>query len=187
MFVEPFAIVDLNNDWRQRQFEEQEEVHRILRELTELVADESLYLHATLDALAGLDLILARARYADELHASQLESLGFTILGEDRFHHHAELKPEQHPGVVLNLKQALHPLLDPDTVVPIDFHFGDDYFVVVLTGPNTGGKTVSLKTVGLLTMMAQQGWRFRRNQVASSPCLKQSTPISATSRASSKA
>ncbi len=156
LFVEPFAIVDLNNDWRQRQFEEQEEVHRILRQLTELVADESLYLHATLDTLAGLDLILARARYADELHASQPELLGFTVSGEDH-HHHAELKPEQHPGVVLTLKQARHPLLDPKTVVPIDFHFGDDYFVVVLTGPNTGGKTVSLKTVGLLTLMAQAG------------------------------
>ena len=157
LFVEPFAIVDLNNDWRQRQFEEQEEVHRILRELTELVADESLYLHATLDALAGLDLILARARYADELHASQPELLGFTVSGEDRFHHDTELKPKQHPSVVLNLKQARHPLLDPETVVPIDFHFGNDYFVVVLTGPNTGGKTVSLKTVGLLTLMAQAG------------------------------
>ncbi len=157
LFVEPFAIVDLNNDWRQRQFEEQEEVNRILRELTELVADESLYLHATLDALAGLDLILARACYADELHASQPELLGFTVSGEDRFHHHAELKPEQHPGVILELKQARHPLLDPTTVVPVDFHFGNDYFIVVITGPNTGGKTVSLKTAGLLVLMAQAG------------------------------
>ena len=179
LFVEPFAIVDLNNDWRQRGFEEQEEVNRILRELTELVADESLYLHATLDALAGLDLILARARYADELHASQPEILGFTTYVEDQFLHHADLKPEgsgdgikpppdvegrleggqpkQHPGVVLDLKQARHPLLDPKTVVPIDFHFGNDYFIVVITGPNTGGKTVSLKTAGLLTLMAQAG------------------------------
>ena len=157
LFIEPFAIVELNNDWRQRQFEEQEEVNRILRELSELVADESLYLHATLDALAGLDLILARARYADELHASQPELLGFTISAEDRFRHHADLKPEQHPGVILELKQARHPLLDPQTVAPIDFHFGVDFFIVVITGPNTGGKTVSLKTAGLLVLMAQAG------------------------------
>ncbi|HEY54322.1 MAG TPA: endonuclease MutS2, partial [Caldilineae bacterium] len=149
LFVEPFAIVELNNDWRQRQFEEQEEVNRILRELSELVADESLYLNATLDALAGLDLILARARYADKLHASQPELLGF--------HRPTDLKPEQHPGVILELKQARHPLLDPQTVAPINFHFGNDYFIVVITGPNTGGKTVSLKTAGLLTLMAQAG------------------------------
>lgn len=149
LFVEPLAIVELNNDWRQRQMEEQEEVNRILRELTELVADESTYIDATLQALAGLDLILARAHFADELHANQPELLGF--------HRGPELQPEQHPGVVLELRQARHPLLDPRTVVPIDFHFGDDYFIVVITGPNTGGKTVSLKTAGLLTLMAQAG------------------------------
>jgi len=157
LFVEPFAIVDLNNDWRQRQFEEQEEVHRILRELTELVADESLYLYATLDALAALDLILARARYADEIDASQPELLGFVVSSGDSLQQLQTLKPEQHPGVVLELKQARHPLLDEKTVVPVDFHFGDDYFIVVITGPNTGGKTVSLKTVGLLALMAQAG------------------------------
>lgn len=149
LFVEPLAIVELNNDWRQRQMEEQEEVNRILRELSELVADESAYIEATLLALAGLDLILARAHFADDLHANQPELLGF--------HRGPELKPEQHPGAVLELRQARHPLLNPRTVVPVDFHFGDDYFIVVITGPNTGGKTVSLKTAGLLTLMAQAG------------------------------
>ncbi|NUQ37161.1 MAG: endonuclease MutS2 [Caldilineales bacterium] len=149
LFVEPLAIVDLNNDWRQRQSEEQEEVNRILRQLTELVAEEALYIRATLDALAGFDLILARARYSDEMHATSPELLGFQ--------RRPDLKPEQHPGVVIDLIQARHPLLDPATVKPVDFHFGDDYFIVVITGPNTGGKTVSLKTVGLLALMAQAG------------------------------
>ncbi len=149
LFVEPFGIVDLNNTLRQRQAEEEEEVTRILRELSELVADEALYLHLTQEALAGLDVILARAKYADEIHANAPELLGF--------HRTPDFKPEQHPGVILDLHQARHPLLDPATVVPIDFHFGQDYFIIVITGPNTGGKTVSLKTAGLLTLMAQAG------------------------------
>ena len=149
LFIEPFAIVEMNNALRQRQSQEEDEVNRILRELTELIADEALYLHVTLDALAGLDLILARAKYADEIHANPPELLGF--------HRTPDFRPEQHPGVILDLRQARHPLLDPATVVPIDFHFGQDYFIIVITGPNTGGKTVSLKTAGLLSLMAQAG------------------------------
>ena len=149
LFVEPFPIVELNNTLRQRQSEEEEEVRRILREISELVAEEALYLHVTQDALAGLDGILARARYADDIHGNPPELLGF--------HRTADFKPEQHPGVILELRQARHPLLDPKTVVPIDFHFGQDYFIIVITGPNTGGKTVTLKTAGLLTLMAQAG------------------------------
>ena len=149
LFIEPFSVVAWNNALSQRQAEEEEEVNRILRELTELVADEALYLHITLDALAGLDLILARAKYADDIHGNAPELLGF--------HRTPEFKPKQHPGVILELRQARHPLLDPATVVPIDFHFGDDFFIIVITGPNTGGKTVSLKTAGLLALMAQAG------------------------------
>ncbi len=149
LFVEPLGIVDLNNDWRRRQMEEQEEVKRILHELTELVADEALYIRTSLAALSSLDLILARAHFADDLHANQPELLGFQ--------RRAELKPEQHPGVLMDLRKARHPLLDHETVVPIDFHYGDDYFIIVITGPNTGGKTVSLKTAGLLALMAQAG------------------------------
>ena len=149
LFVEPAAMVELNNDLRQRQLEEEEEVNRILRELTEHVAEEALYIRASLIALSGLDLILARAHYAGELEANQPELLGFHR--DDRF------RPDQHPGVLVEFRQARHPLLDPQRVVPIDFHFGEDYFILVITGPNTGGKTVSLKTAGLLTLMAQAG------------------------------
>ncbi len=149
LFIEPFGIVELNNTLRQREAEEEEEVARILRELSEQIAHEALYLHTTLDTLAGLDAILARAKYADDMQANPPELLGF--------HRSLEFKPEQHPGVILSYRQARHPLLDPETVVPINFHFGSDYFIIVITGPNTGGKTVSLKTAGLLTLMAQSG------------------------------
>ena len=149
LFIEPFSIVDLNNTLSQRLAEEEEEITRILRELSELVADEALYLYLILETLAGLDVILARARYADELRAASPELLGFKRL--------PHFKPEQHPGVILDLHQARHPLLDEAAVVPIDFHFSDDAFIIIITGPNTGGKTVSLKTAGLLAMMAQAG------------------------------
>jgi DNA mismatch repair protein MutS2 len=151
LFIEPLAVVDLTNEWRQKQLEEQEEVQRILRELSQLVAEEAPYLRATLEALAGLDLILARGRLADEMAAERPELLGFAAVRP------ADWTPAQHPGVILELRRARHPLLNPATVVPIDFHFGRDYFIIVITGPNTGGKTVSLKTVGLLTLMAQAG------------------------------
>lgn len=151
LFIEPLAVVELNNDWRQKQLEEQEEVERILRELSQLVAEEVPYIRTTLEALAGLDLILARARLADAMAAERPELLGFAAPRP------TDLTPEHHPGVILELRRARHPLLDPATVVPIDFHFGRDYFIIVITGPNTGGKTVSLKTVGLLTLMAQAG------------------------------
>ena len=149
LFVEPLGIVDLNNTLRQRQSEEEEEVTRILRELSVLVAEEALYLHLNLEILAELDVILARAHYSDEIDGHAPELLDFN--------RPSHFKPEQHPGVVLELHQARHPLLDPETVVPIDFHFREDAFIIVITGPNTGGKTVSLKTAGLLTLMAQAG------------------------------
>ena len=149
LFIEPFPVVELNNLLRQREAEEEEEVARVLRELSELIADEALYVRVTLDALAGLDGILARAHYANEIQAHAPELLDF--------HRDDTFRPEQHPGVILDLHQARHPLLDPQTVVPIDFHFGSDYFIMVITGPNTGGKTVTLKTAGLLTLMAQAG------------------------------
>jgi DNA mismatch repair protein MutS2 len=149
LFVEPFSVVDLNNTLRQHQAEAEEELLRILRELSALVADDAPYLHLMLDILADLDVILARARYADALDANAPQLRPF-----QRDEH---FRPQQHPGVILELRQARHPLLAPESVVPIDFHFSHDTFIVVMTGPNTGGKTVSLKTAGLLALMAQSG------------------------------
>jgi len=146
LFIEPLTVIEMGNKWRQLQIEEQKEVERILAELSGLVGEMAEELAWTVQALAELDLILAKARYANALMASEPTLRSFKGRGT-----------AQHPGSTLDLRQARHPLLDPETVVPIDVHLDDEYFVLVITGPNTGGKTVSLKTVGLMAVMAQSG------------------------------
>ncbi len=149
LFIEPLATVELNNQWRELQLQEEQEVDRILLGLTDLVAEEAPFIQQTVEALAELDLIFAKARYAEAIRGVEPHLVPF------RQHRKDEAVP--HPGSVIELWQARHPLLDPEKVVPIDLYLGDDYFVLVLTGPNTGGKTVTLKTVGLLAAMAQAG------------------------------
>lgn len=142
IFVEPMAVVDINNKWKQLQIEEEQEVKRILAALTDMVGEHSKFIAATIVALANLDLIFAKARYAEAIEATapQLEDWSDTT-----------------PQPIIHLKKARHPLLNPKTVVPIDLVPHSETTMVVITGPNTGGKTVSLKTIGLLTMMAQAG------------------------------
>lgn len=188
LFIEPFGAVELNNEWRKLQMDEEDEVRRLLAELSDLVADEAPYIRQTVEALAILDLIFARARYADDLRATEPELVEWKKEGkgkdgkegkrgkdgkEGRLEaargsetrradvtpsppHPVTLSP-QHPGSTIDLKQARHPLLNAETVVPIDVYLEDSYFVLLVTGPNTGGKTVTLKTVGLLALMAQAG------------------------------
>lgn len=147
LFVEPLATLELNNQWRQLQLEEEKERERILKGLTAQVAEEIPAIEGTLEALAWLDLSLAKGRYSASLSCV-----------EPRFIPFRSLKGELlHPGSTLRLIQARHPLLPPEEVVPIDIHTSDDFFILVITGPNTGGKTVSLKTVGLVALMAQSG------------------------------
>lgn len=148
-FIEPLATVELNNRYRELQLSEQREVERILLMLSGLVADSAEAIQVTVETLAELDLILARAKYADSIRATMPEMVPFAPMGGGA--------ARRHPGSAIDLLQARHPLLDPRTVVPIDFRLDDDYFVVLVTGPNTGGKTVALKTVGLLALMAQCG------------------------------
>ena len=148
-FIEPLATVDLNNRYRELQLAEQREVDRILLVLSGLVADSAEPIQLTVETLAQLDLILGRAKYADSTRSTMPEMVPFATPGPKD-------KEERHPGSSIDLREARHPLLDPKTVVPIDVHL-QDRFIVVITGPNTGGKTVSLKTVGLLTLMAQCG------------------------------
>ncbi|TVR19987.1 MAG: endonuclease MutS2, partial [Anaerolineaceae bacterium] len=147
LFIEPLDTVELNNQWRELQLEEQKEIRRILRELTALVGDSAEYIVRTVDVLAYLDLVSARARYAAKYSAVQPVLVPFQ----------SRAGTPDHPGSVIALKAARHPLLHPESVVPIDVDFGDETWVIVVTGPNTGGKTVSLKTVGLLSLMAQCG------------------------------
>jgi DNA mismatch repair protein MutS2 len=146
LFIEPLSAVEMGNRWRQLQIEEQKEVERILAELSNLVAGQAEELRWTVAALADLDLALAKARFANALEASEPVLVPFK-----------ERRSDNHPGSALDLRQARHPLLDSAKVVPIDVHLSDEYFVLVITGPNTGGKTVSLKTVGLMAAMAQSG------------------------------
>ncbi|MDH4208281.1 MAG: endonuclease MutS2 [Anaerolineae bacterium] len=153
LFIEPLATLDLNNQWRQLQVEEEREVERILKQLTARVAQEEESIARTLRALALLDLAFAKARYSLTLGGMEPELVPFR-------EKNARSEPTgavDHPGSTVRLLQARHPLLPPSEVVPMDVHLGEGFFILVITGPNTGGKTVCLKTVGLLALMAQSG------------------------------
>ncbi|HSJ57997.1 MAG TPA: endonuclease MutS2, partial [Anaerolineae bacterium] len=142
IFIEPLSVVDLGNRWRELQIEEQKEVERILADLSAQVADNADELIWTVEALAELDMIVARGRYANELDAAAPIMVPYK---------------SRYDTATLDLRQARHPLLDPDLVVPIDVYLREGVRALVITGPNTGGKTVSLKTVGLMAAMAQAG------------------------------
>lgn len=150
IFIEPLATVELNNAVRELQLAEDDEIRRILRELSELVAGEAVYIEATVNGLATLDLIFAKARYAMSLKATAPKLVDFRDITQIT----AESK---HPGSVIRLEEARHPLLEARKVVPIDVILDPETFALVITGPNTGGKTVALKTIGLLVLMAQCG------------------------------
>jgi len=145
LFVEPLFAVELNNAVREIELAERDEVRRVLAELSRQVGERADDIIPGIAALAELDLAFARAKYADDLRAH--EPILHPLTGSDG----AALP------VVLRLYRARHPLLDPGTVVPVDFVLDPQTFAVVITGPNTGGKTVSLKTAGLLALMAQSG------------------------------
>lgn len=142
LFIEPLPIVDLANQWRRHQLEEAHEIERILQELSGRVGAAHLLLADTLDALARIDLALAMGKLALEMNASRpmLQSV--------------EAIPPGEP--VVKLRAARHPLLRGE-VVPINIELGATFDILLITGPNTGGKTVALKTVGLLALMAQAG------------------------------
>lgn len=147
LFIEPLEIVELNNRWRERQLDEQHEIERILDDLSGRVGDRAADLNQSVAAIAAIDLAMAKARLAFDLRATR----PLLWSGGDG------TNPDGHPTHRISLVRARHPLLDPETVVPIDIELGSEYRVLLITGPNTGGKTVALKTVGLLTMMAQTG------------------------------
>jgi DNA mismatch repair protein MutS2 len=154
LFIEPLATVELNNSLRELQLEEEREVQRILAELSSLVGEEGEFIKRTVEALAELDLAFAKARYAEEIEGVEPRLVAFRpVLSVAE----GKVADGLHPGSSIQLIKARHPLIDPVKVVPIDVHLSDDYFILVITGPNTGGKTVSLKTVGLLSLMAQCG------------------------------
>lgn len=136
LFIEPEAIVNMNNRLRELALKEEREIEVILRELTERVADIADDLLVSVEALAELDFIFAKANLAYELKAS------LPIMNDRGF---------------IKLKRARHPLIPSDSVVPINVELGNNYRTIIVTGPNTGGKTVTLKTIGLLNLMAMSG------------------------------
>ena len=136
LFIEPMSVVKLNNDLRQLEIQEQKEIEIVLSDLSEQAAQYQEVLTDNLNILIELDFIFARAGLALEHNASE---------------------PQFNTDGKIQLKKARHPLIHKKQVVPIDIRLGDDFDLLVVTGPNTGGKTVSLKTVGLLTLMGQSG------------------------------
>ncbi len=136
LFIEPMAVVEMNNQLSDLATEETKEIERILAELSALAAEHIDVLKENMALVAQLDFIFAKSELAIKMNATR------PIYKEERF---------------VNLKKARHPLLDPKEVVPIDIYLGNDFTTLVITGPNTGGKTVTLKTLGLLTLMGQSG------------------------------
>ncbi len=145
LFVEPIDVVQLNNQWRELQMAEEHEVERILRLRSQQVGAAADELSTTVEAVAAIDLALAKARLSFDMRARESE-----VLVEAP-------SPDGAVEQTVRLFQVRHPLLDPATVVPVDIRLGAGQRVLVVTGPNTGGKTVALKTVGLLAMMNQSG------------------------------
>jgi DNA mismatch repair protein MutS2 len=146
LFVEPLVVVELNNRWRELQLEERDEERRILTELSRQVGEYAGHIIRAVETLAALDLAFMRARYADDLRA--VEPIIHPLLPQPGI---------KNPGAVIRLYQARHPLLDPEKVVPLDIDLDSQTYAMVITGPNTGGKTVTLKTVGLLVLMVETG------------------------------
>lgn len=152
LFLEPLATVELNNKWRQLQLDEEEEIRKILLALSDMVGQQGRLIAHTVIALADLDLAFAKAKYAEALAAAAPILFNSHPKGDPPLSAHS---PAPSPG--FKLLAARHPLLNPETVVPIDVVLPPETRILVITGPNTGGKTVSLKTVGLLVTMAQAG------------------------------
>ncbi len=152
LFIEPLPVVELNNQVRELELAERDEERRILAELSALVGTHAEELKYGIENLAALDLAFAKAKYAEELHASEPLFRGIKENGKKK-----AVEAEHPSSFSFRLFKARHPLLDQSTVVPIDFDIPENKHAVVITGPNTGGKTVALKTVGLLVLMAQSG------------------------------
>ena len=136
VFIEPMFVIDLNNDLKKLEIDEEKEIERILREFSKRIYEILPQLIANLSIISSIDFIFARGKLAYDMEA---------------------IKPIINDKGIISLKSAKHPLIDKDKVVPIDISLGNSFNTLVITGPNTGGKTVTLKTVGILTLMTQFG------------------------------
>ena len=148
LFIEPQGVVELNNKLRELEVEEQLEIARILAELSSRVAEHYREIRSNLDLLIKLDFIMAKGKLSCKMHASE---------------------PKIDADGELRLISARHPLIEYKKAVPVDIRIGGDYRTLIITGPNTGGKTVSLKTAGLLVMMAQSGLHIPASHASTLP------------------
>lgn len=136
LFIEPAAVVELGNTFKKLLAQERDEIERILSELTSMVAPYGEDIYNALILLGEIDLRFAKAQLARDMNA---------------------VRPEMNDELRIRIVRGRHPLLDKAKAVPIDIWLGEDFKTLIITGPNTGGKTVTLKTVGLFTLMAQAG------------------------------
>ena len=136
VFIEPMFVIDLNNDLKKLEIDEEKEIERILREFSKRIYEILPQLITNLSIISSIDFIFARGKLAYDMEG---------------------IKPNINDNGIISLKSAKHPLIDKDKVVPIDISLGNSFNTLVITGPNTGGKTVTLKTVGILTLMTQFG------------------------------
>ena len=136
LFVEPLRVVETNNEIRKLSGEESDEIERIVSELSNEVADNAEIILESFKALCDIDFVFAKAAYADKIEACV---------------------PSLNADNIIDIKKGRHPLIDPEKVVPVDIRLGEDFDTLVITGPNTGGKTVSIKTIGLFALMTQCG------------------------------
>ena len=163
LFVEPMAIVQLNNALREATLEEKAEIQRILQAFTDRISPNAAKIVVSQNTVSDIDVIFSKVKYALENKCTL---------------------PVMNDNGVINLKKARHPLLNKDKVVPISIKLGDEYDIIVITGPNTGGKTVTLKTVGLLCAMAMTGLFYSvYRRKAKYRSIKIFCAISATNRA----
>ena len=139
LFIEPMAIVEAGNELKEWTLKERQEMEKILKDFSARIAPDAPMIASSLGILADLDCVFARAYLAREMNA---------------------VEPKLNADGRVNLIHARHPLIDPEKVVPSNLWIGEDFTTLVITGPNTGGKTVTLKTVGLLTLMAQSGMQI---------------------------
>ncbi|MBI5962132.1 MAG: endonuclease MutS2, partial [Chloroflexi bacterium] len=163
LFVEPLPVVEANNEIRELQLAQRDEERRILAQVSSLIGEHATELKYGVENLAALDLAFAKAKYAEELRASE------PVISE-------QLSVSDGKSSIVNRKSSIklldarHPLLDSNNVVPIDVDPAPGTRAIVITGPNTGGKTVSLKTVGLLVVMAQSGLHIPAQSGSELPC-----------------
>lgn len=139
LFIEPMAVVEAGNELKQWDIKEHNEIERILSAFSQQISPDTEMIAQTLETLAEIDVIFARAALGRSMKA---------------------VPPKLNEEGRIHLIQARHPLIDPDKIVPSNLWLGEDFTTLVITGPNTGGKTVTLKTVGLLTLMAQSGMQI---------------------------